>query len=186
MQAFGDGPGSGPGEAHSGRLHAELDIGDYTDDEEMMFGFNRPGGIQQGVQITERGLYRLSFYYRARPDYPTVLGNDRPAGELSTYAIEVYAGGSQVMTVDIGGSGSGDALLVKKQTGDFVWEMFIVDVFLEEGLQNIAFRAAGRADSFGGLLDTISLVMIPEPSTYLLFGTGLLGIYLVRRRQRKV
>jgi len=190
MQTFLDGS-PGPGAPHSGLLNVELDVGNYEDDDPTLWGTGYNGGMYQDVSIPQAGTARLSFYYRGRPDYPDFgenqkyIGETHPAGAASTFAIGVYLNGAMIGTVDVNTSGITGANTFKKTLGDFEWEEFTFDFNLGVGNARIEFRALGVADSFGGLLDTISLelVPIPEPGTYALLGLGLIGIYFLRRRQ---
>lgn len=193
MQAFREDHPAGA--ANSGSLHAELDVGNYNDQDTdpSLWGTNQHGGMSQTFTVSQAGDHRLTFYYRARPDYPSFtaeqqgfIGDPNPADDLSTFAIGVYLNGSRVGAVDIGSSGSADGDLVKKSLGDFAWEMFAFDFNLGVGQHTLAFMALGLADSYGGLLDTIGLQLIPEPGTYVLLGAGLIGIYFLRRRQRRI
>jgi PEP-CTERM motif-containing protein len=190
MQAFDEGKVSGP--AHSGYLHTELDVGDVNNPDGSLWGTGFNGGMFQMVTVVDQApSHRLSFFYRGRADYPASqypnwnadVGDPYPAGAPSTFAIGVYINGVLRATVDINSSNIAGAGTFKKSLGDFVWEEFVFDFELPLGPNRIEFRALGLADSFGGLLDTISLDAVPEPSTYALMGLGLVGIYFLRRRQ---
>ena len=137
VQAFNGNP-NGPGPAHSGSLHVELDVGNYDDQETdwSLWGTQRDGGMYQNVSVPNPGYYRLSFYYRARPDYPEFgadqkyIGETHPNGGLSTFAIGIYIDGVQIGVVDVGSSTAGGPNVVKKSLGDFDWEEFTFDFAL--------------------------------------------------------
>lgn len=131
------------------------------------FGYN--GSIGQTVTIDDGGMpLQLSFDYRSRlSEFQTYFPSVNP---VDTFSIGVYVDGVEV-------------LVVNKPDVE-AWQRQSVLLNLAAGSYFIEFRALGLADSYGGLIDNVSLTRIPEPAAYLLVGIGLIGFYFFRRRQR--
>jgi len=139
------------------------------------------GAMSQSFNVSgaEAGPSTLTFDYRSRSGNPYFPPGSQYGqgvnGGPSTYAIEIYLNGQFVGLQDDWGQTS--------------WKEYSFELNLSEGLNVLTFLGAGVADSLGGLLDNIRVAgggptPIPEPSTYLLVGMGLMGVFLFRRRQR--
>jgi len=50
------------------------------------------------------------------------------------------------------------------------------------GVNTLAFRGTGTSDSYGGMIDNVSVQAVPEPTTMAALGAGVLG--LLRRRRK--
>ncbi len=132
--------------------------------------------MQQTIEIGpgDPNIFWLAFDYRSRLSewqqaYNTNSVPDPNQG-LTTFAIGVYLDGQQIMVVD-------------KPTQETFQRQMSSELNLTAGTYTLEFRALGAADSFGGLLDNISLIPIPEPASFALVGAGLIGFYLLRRRR---
>ena len=160
--------------AENGRYLVELDsdysrnIGGYG---KISNGTN--SNMWQDVKTTVGQEYELTFWYSPRPG---------PKSDST------FAASSEGIAVDFGGDkltvkGSGEGLKSTHWTEE--------TLFLKANSTNtlVDFQAIGTADSYGGLIDNVSVYDIskncgpvPEPETYALFGLGALAVLLRRRK----
>ncbi len=162
--------------AASGTQAAELDT-------HGVFGSGYPGeylghngGMTQDFTIdpADAGVFQVSLSYKIHQSG----FSDPYTGGNSTYAIGIYIDDVQVGIIDDPTASSWTG----KSTGEFQ---------ILSGGHTIKFAALGYGDSFGGLLDLVSLdrvgslppEYVPEPTTVLLVGAGLAGLFFIRRRQ---
>ena len=67
----------------------------------------------------------------------------------------------------------------------YVWNVFSTKFIATGSQTKLGFRALGTQNTHGDHLDNILVVAtVPEPSTYALFGAGLLALGVVARRRR--
>ena len=151
--------------AHDGSRWIELDTDtDYTGSAATNSTISWTSALDPG------GIYEVSFYYQPR------------TATADTHGVGVY----------LDGAGSPFAS-VNETTGTWSgWGRVAGTFSVAYGDTNphmITFAALGTADEYGGLIDSLSLEKvgeIPEPATLALVGFGLIGLYFVRRRRRKV
>jgi len=155
-------------------LVVELDTHGATGASEMFCCYN--SSMQQTFEIgpDDPNVFWLAFDYRSRlsewQDAFNTSDVPDPGQGLTTFAVGVYLDGQQVMVVD-------------KPTQEAWQTQMSSEIQLTAGMHTLEFRALGAADSYGGLLDNISLIAIPEPASFALVGAGLIGFFLLRRRQ---
>jgi len=97
--------------------------------------------------------------------YTTVLGSGAGGAELGR--IHLGPSGSFLFGADFGGAGAGTFI---SEIGFTLGASGIYNLTFNEGIQFITLAA-------------IDVTPVPEPSTYLLFGLGLLGLAAIRRRK---
>jgi hypothetical protein len=183
-----------------GVLQVELDSGRST--HPGFFGYGYNVSIAQTFNTAGGVPHTLSFYYRGRterdgikpipcpgpnrdadcgirPQFPYIDG----AG-LTTNAMGVYLNGVQIALVDTSDTISGSVTHVGAKG---TWTQITINLgTLGPGAYTLMFSGLGSADSFGALLDLVSVggPPIPEPSTILLLGGGLAGLFFLRRRRQ--
>lgn len=113
--------------------------------------------IQQDIAgLVNGGLYQLSFSYFNR------TGND-------SSAVEVSFGSDLMFQTDWNSKSWTEITKIFTYTG---------------GSSMLTFAALGRSDGLGGFVDNVSLTSaVPLPGAAILFGSGLLGLVGLRRRQ---
>ncbi len=162
--------------ASGGNQWAELDTNGYnlTENQSPYFGYN--SSMQQDYTAASSGVYKITFDYKIRTDRALWFDHDNMEGGVSTFAIGVFVDGADQGVID--------------DPSASTWTMKMSNTFsLSAGeATTIKFVALGWADSFGGLLDNISIQQVsgsqvPEPGTFVLVGLGLVGAYFIRRRR---
>ncbi len=112
--------------------------------------------------------YRLTWYYQPRTNTP---GDN---------LIEVYLGGateSSLLSTIIGYADGAGQTGLELQKNSFV-------VSESEDFRTLTFLVGGRASSFGGLMDNVTLSQIPLPAGISLLLAGLAAFGVVRLRRR--
>lgn len=119
--------------------------------------------MEQVLDFTETGLYELSFWYSPRRDL------------IASNTIEFFLGGTML------GSVTGpDGVATAVGQWSLVTAQFMIDTI---GQQTLRFAAAGTNDSYGGLIDDVSIAAVPVPAGGVLLLTALGGLALARRRK---
>lgn len=127
---------------------------------------NNNSGMSQDVYLTT-GVYELSFYYSPRTNWDGSNGIEYSvasiSGDLASGSVDGPGGGTSV----------GDWTLVETT--------FAV---AQDGIYVLSFDATGTSDSYGGLIDNVSLAPIPLPASGLLLLAAFGGMgYMTRRRK---
>jgi hypothetical protein len=118
--------------------------------------------MEQVISFAATGLYELSFWYSPR--------RDRIASNTIAYFFDGISLGSV--------SGPDGTTAVGSWTE--ITALFTVDTI---GDYVLAFAAEGTDDSYGGLIDDVSISAVPLPAGGLLLLTALGGLGLARRRK---
>lgn len=149
--------------AQSGDQYVELDSNGGDDTNSSMY---------QTVFL-DAGEYTLDWWYHAR----TNNGDDDNG--IKTYLTNL----SNTWTSDI--------YLVSSKASDpgqsDVWEQISwTFTIASSDTYNLWFAAYGLDNTLGGFVDSVSLTAteVPEPTTMLLFGAGLAGLFGVSRRKK--
>ena len=144
------------GLSYDGRQHVELDA-----------NFN--SGMKQAIQTVADQWYELSFYSAPRPGMSAL-----------TNGIDVLWNNTKLNATPITGDGGSSS------SSPTVWTLHKYSV-RGTGLKiNLEFQATTASDSYGGYLDAVSMIAIPEASS--IAGWSLLGIVsagIWRWRKRK-
>ncbi len=146
--------------AQSGDYYIELDSHGGNDTNSTMF---------QNVYLTE-GNYALSFWYFARTN--TENDNGIFARIINPGSTFPYIAETSIDKTNwsMGNTWEEISMTFHIETAD---DYHITFGALEGSIDN----------SFGGFIDNVSLVHMPEPSTMMLLGFGLLGLSgMIRRR----
>jgi hypothetical protein len=123
---------------------------------------NSNSGMYQTVTTVASSTYTLSYYYAPRQNVA-----------FESNYIELYFDGKLIDSI------SGYS------TSDNAWSLRSFTV-TGTGNDTIKFMAAGTDDSYGGSIDNVSMnAAVPEPTSLLLFGTGIFGIGMAAWRKRK-
>ena len=147
-------------QAQSGNQYVELD----SHKVKRSTTASTNSAMAQTVELST-GSYLLDFWYQPR--------NNRARSN------DIYYGIEGLMTQVIGG---------KKSDYRGWTEVTLAFDVEEEGFYDVVFAAQGREDTLGGFIDNVSLTAapVPEPSTILLLGAGLVAIGFYGRKRKKV
>lgn len=127
--------------------------------------------------------------------YAAILGTNYNLGYLSQSGIPTIIGQNYQLSYILASSGgivnqfqasvNGNRLFESLNNGSHPYEVYTFDFIADSALTELVF--AERNDPGGFLLDnvTLELAPIPEPSTLLLLGVGLLGASFLRKRIRR-
>lgn len=144
--------------AQDGNQYVELDSNDWADSNSKM---------GQDLTLLSNATYLLDFWYRPR----TNQLNDN----------EIAYG--------ISGIDSFDWSIDSQDTSS--WKYISQEFSITTGgIYTVWFGALGdngtenSSNSLGGFIDNVSLNPVPEPTTLMLFGIGLLGLAGVSRRKK--
>lgn len=153
------------GTAQDGKQFVELDSHDFG----FYTGKKTSNSAMAQDIVTAAGQdYSLSFWYSARPGTENF-----PAG---TNNIKVFWNGQLLDLLHAN---------AKKNSVDNAWVEYTYTV-KGTGHDVLKFAASGKADTYGGSLDNVSLIaMVPEPETYALMLAGLGLVGAISRRKKK-
>jgi hypothetical protein len=127
--------------------------------------------------------------------YVDMDGSTRDAGKLTSTSINLAAG-TYVLQFELAGNrrdGSSESVTVQVGLGTYVNQLISLAqnapftayqysfIVAAPTTVNLTFEGAG-GDNIGMLLDDVS-IRVPEPASLALFGVGLLGVGLARRRR---
>ena len=118
--------------------------------------------MAQVISFGATGLYELSFWYSPRRALP------------GSNTIEYFMGGTLL------GSVTGPDATTAVGSWTEITARFVIDTI---GDYTLAFAATGTDDSYGGLIDDVSISAVPLPAGGLLLMTALGGLGLARRRR---
>jgi len=140
----------------------------YVELDSHNFGLTGDSGsnsfmVQALNQLTVGETYALSFWYQPRTNRTDDNG------------INVYWGDS---TLDLVMFADGQ----RNTSGG--WQNFTTMLVATGEQMNLGFEAFGKQNTLGGFLDAVSLVEVPEPSTFGLLALGLIGLTAARRAKQ--
>ncbi len=124
--------------------------------------------IQELNNLSVGSWYDLSFWYHARTNNGS---NDNGinaywGGPTASDLIEI----SDIHDLTIGTSSE--------------WINYEYSIQATHSTMFLGFEADGSQNTLGGFIDNVSVTAVPEPSTLALFGLGIVGLGLSRRRSK--
>jgi hypothetical protein len=142
---------------------------------------NLAGTAESGANFAELDTTANSWISQT---VSTVVGQ---AYELTFYAAArsgVAASSSGILaTISSGKTSASQAVVLDGMSSIVTWTKYTLDFIAAASTTTVRFAATGTSDSYGGSLDNVALVPVPEPSDWsmLLAGLGLLG-WVSRRK----
>ena len=133
----------------------------YSGNQKVELDSHSNSGMSQDIKL-DAGDYLLSFAYCGRTDNANANTNSITYSFLKTGIPEQTISGV-----------SGDG-----------WKVFNFYFNLADVTTiTLNFKAVGTSDSLGGYLDAVSVTSVPVPPAVWLFGSALMGLVGVARRQ---
>ena len=172
----------------------------FTDDMSqnniLTISFSAPAGMAFYIQPTDWDFNFLKLYFFPDPSTSAPYKSDQPA----TFDWVGLSGTAPKMndrnadyTFGMGNQGMWLQLQTDNITAPFSFTGFQYTIIVPDGFNpnysGVTLTAAlwAEADTFLNASDPgamVSLVSVPEPSTYALFGMGAIGILIVLRRKK--
>lgn len=157
--------------AHTSPQYVELDSHNLSNSNSAMY---------QEIKL-EAGTYNLDWMYHARTN-----NNDDDNGIEFFVTADTWDSGAPYLKPDSTDYFYYNSISKKDNTQISVWEQVSWSFTLTENANyRLWFGAYGNDNTLGGFVDSVSLNPVPEPTTMLLFGTGLIGLAGVVRRKKK-
>ena len=156
-------------DAHDGNQYVELD-------SDKRYG-GAGGGASSNSAMTRildlvAGTYTLEYYYRPRT-------NRRKNDNLINVFLD---GASESLMTNLIGSSNGK----RKHFDDWLLQTITFEVDGTDNDYALTFAAGGKASTYGGFLDSVTLIRhdVPAPAILGLVALGLGGVAVARRRRR--
>ena len=149
----------------------ELDTENPDGGENPIGGEEANSGIfQELTNLTIGQTYDLSFWYLSR------------TGTIDDNGIDVYWGNTLDANVLAPSTIGHVDLEQTASVNNFQnWTKYSFLLTATHSEMKVGFGATGLQNEEGGLIDNVSLVAVPEPTTLVLFLGGLLGLGLRRK-----
>ena len=109
----------------------------------------------------------LSFWYAARP-----------GTAANTNGISVFFNGLDISSSLVGGP------FITPGSTNTKWIQYTAELNGLVGNNVLGFKAVGKDDTYGGSLDNVSVTAVPEPSTIVVFLTGIIIIWAIYRARK--
>jgi hypothetical protein len=170
-------------------------IDDFNSQNGSVGAFNYDfGGGTTGWTVTNGTVDLIPTQYGGFNFFPLnghyidLDGSTNDAGILATTAY--FGAGNYTLQFDLAGSQRGDKNTVVVSLGS--WSESFIDIPSGQALTTItrSFSTSGGnltfenlgGDNLGAILDNVDVTSVSEPSILILFGAGLVGLGLIRKK----